>query len=42
MVFYETDQNPIFRRDIAPGKWLRTVYFSDIALDCGADGNKLC
>ena len=42
LVFYDTDQNQVFIRENPPGKWLRTIYYTDIQLDCGADGNKLC
>ena len=42
LVFFDTDQNQVFIRENPPGKWLRTIYYTDIQLDCGHDANKLC
>ncbi len=42
LVFFDSDQNQVFIRENPPKKWLRTVYYTDIQLDCGMDANKLC
>jgi hypothetical protein len=42
LIFFEANQTPIFQRELPPGKWLRTIFYNEITLDCGEDGNKIC
>ena len=42
LIFFESDQEPTFKREKPPKSFLRTVYFEEISMDCGPSGDKIC
>ena len=40
--FFKTLQDQYFDRDAFPGDLIREILFSQIILNCGADGNLIC